>query len=116
MSATDLRADHLAWVETHVRAKHHDLEFLRLSSQSHYSSAGFAFIVIYGVDKDTPRRRAIRAEASELLRKLGYYVELEPGRDVYDIDPCRPISRHEMLAMLASLAKKIGRNDPSNPD
>jgi hypothetical protein len=71
-----------------------------------------AFILVYGIDDDPTRRRAIRAEAGQLLRRLGYRVELEPGRDVYDLCPYRPTSAHEELRMLALLqAALTGKGD-----
>ena len=76
---------------------------LRLTGQVHYGYRGFAFIVIDGVEENTSRRRAIRAEACKLLEKLGHPVELQPGRDVFWVDPVRPTSQHEAVEMLAQL-------------
>ena len=36
-------------------------------------------------------------------KRRGYAVELEPGRDVYDVRPIRPSSAHEKLRMLRDL-------------
>ncbi|WP_299821473.1 hypothetical protein [uncultured Jannaschia sp.] len=58
---------------------------------------------MFGVDDDRSRRRQIRAEASDMLRRLGYTVEIEAGRDVYDLDPVRPASAHDRLRMLEAL-------------
>jgi hypothetical protein len=104
MHMNDTRFEHLGWVETFLRHKHPDLLHLRLSAPSHYGpSEAVAFVEVHGVDEDRDRRRTIRAQAGELLRRLGYRVELEPGRDVYDIRPNRPESAHEELHMLALL-------------
>lgn len=110
---TDTRIEHLGWIETFLRHKHPDLLQLRLSAQSHYGPPdAVAYILVYGIDEDPNRRRAIRAEAGELLRRLGYRVELEPRRDVYDLCPDRPTSAHEEVRMLAFLqAAMTGKGD-----
>jgi hypothetical protein len=110
---TDTRIEHLGWIETFLRHKHPDLLQLRLSAQSHYGPPdAVAYILVYGIDEDPNRRRAIRAQAGELLRRLGYRVELEPGRDVYDLCPVRPTSAHEEVRMLAFLqAAMTGKGD-----
>lgn len=100
----DNRAEHLAWVETALRREHPDLPDLQLAAQSHYGPPDHvAFVVVHGVDADQGRRRQIRADAGDLLRRIGYRVALDPGRDVYDVDPIRPTSAHEELRMLKSL-------------
>lgn len=105
----DNRAEHLAWVETALRRDHPDLPELRLAAQSHYGAPDHvAFIVVHGVDADQRRRRQIRADAGDLLRRIGYRVALDPGRDVYDVDPIRPDSAHEELRMLQSLRDACG--------
>lgn len=53
-----------------------------------------------GVDSDRTCRRQFPADASDILRCLGYTVDLEPGRDVYDVRPVRPISAHDRMRML----------------
>ena len=82
----DNRAEHLAWVETALRRAHSGLPDLRLAAQSHYGPPDHvAFVVVHGVDADQKRRRQIRADAGDLLRRIGYRVALDPGRDVYDL-------------------------------
>jgi len=103
MTGQDLRALHLGWVETFLRCHNKDLPQLWLTGQSHYAPGGFAFVVVDGVEDDTPRRRAIRSEAAEMLVRLGHPVELQSRRDVYNIDPERPLSRHEEMQMLSAL-------------
>ena len=44
-----------------------------------------------GGGEDRDRRRRVRAEASDLQQRLGYTVELEPKRNVYDLAPRRPV-------------------------
>lgn len=104
---TDIRARDLGQVETYLRRQHPDLPRLRLIAQCHYSSSGFAFIVIFGVDDDKLRRRFVRAEASKLLQDMGHVIDLEPGRDVYELDPERPRSMHEELAFLAAVRGRV---------
>ena len=104
MTNIDRRAEHLGWIEAAVRAVNPDLPRLALCVQSHYGPPdAVAFVAVCGVDDDCTRRRAIRAEAGELLRRLGYHVGLEPGRDVYDIQPDRARSSHDALDMIARL-------------
>lgn len=104
MTDTDRRSAHLGWIETALRVAHPDLPGLAIAGQAHYGPPDrLTFVDVSGVDGDRPRRRKIRNEASGLLRRLGYTVELEPGRDVFDIDPIRPASAHERLRMLGDL-------------
>lgn len=107
---SDGRDIHLGWVKTYVRSTCPVLPSLMLIGQAPYGSPGFAFIDVYGVDKDRSRRRRIRADATQLLIRLGHSVELE-GRDIFDIDPVRPRSRHEALSMLAALKRKLKPGD-----
>jgi hypothetical protein len=113
MHMNDTRSEHLGWVETALRRNHPDLPRLRLLAQSHYGpTEAVAFVEVHGVDEDRDRRRTLRAQAGDLLRRLGYRVEFEPGRDVYDIRPYRPQSAHEELHMLALLqAAMTGKAD-----
>jgi hypothetical protein len=105
----DNRAWHLGWVETALRRENPDLPDLRLAAQSPYGPPDHvAFVVIHGVDEDQKRRRSIRADAGDLLRQIGYRVALDPGRDVYDVDPIRPDSAHEEVRMLQSLRDACG--------
>ena len=57
----DNRAIDLGRVETFLRGKYADLPNLRLLGQAHYSASSFALIVVFGVDDDAARRRAIHA-------------------------------------------------------
>lgn len=107
MTNSDLRARHLGWVEAYLRIENPDLPDLWLTGQFHYRSPGFAFIVIHGVDTDTPRRRALRSLACNLLGKLGHKVELQARRDVFILDPERPRSSHELMDALSELRKSI---------
>ena len=101
MHTNDAPAEHLGWIEVALRAANPDLPHLRISAQSHYGHPDhLAFIDVYGVEDDCSRRRQLRAEASDLLRRLGYTVEIEPGRDVYDVTPHRPVSAHDEIRML----------------
>ncbi len=104
MHENDRRPEHLGWIETALRATHPDLPGLRVSGQSHYRQSNrIAFVDVFGIDGDHIRRRQIRAEASDMLRQLGYAVEIEPGCDVYDLTPIRPVSAHDSLWMLRHL-------------
>ena len=104
MTENDNRYEHLGWVEAALQAAHPDFPRLRIWGQSHYGPRDrIAFILVYGVDDNRARRRRIRADASDMLRRLGYTVELEPGRDVYDLKPNRPDSAHDRFRMLQDL-------------
>lgn len=108
MRQNDNRPEHLAWIESALRRAHPDLHELRLSAQSHYGKPdAVAFVEIFGVDADRDRRRKVRGEAGNLLRALGYRVDLVPGRDVYDVRPNRPTSAHDELDMLRRLQEAI---------
>lgn len=105
----DNRAEHLAWVETALRRDHPDLPYLRLAAQSHYGAPDHvAFVLVHGVDADQNRRRQIRADAGDLLRRIGYRVALDPGRDVYDLKSILPTSAHDELRMLQCLHEACG--------
>ena len=105
----DNRAEHLAWVETALRRAHSGLPDLRLAAQSHYGPPDHvAFVVVHGVDADQKRRRQIRADAGDLLRRIGYRVALDPGRDVYDLRTILPTSAHDELRMLQCLREACG--------
>lgn len=100
----DNRAAHLESIETALRRDNPDLPNLHLIAQSHYGPPDrIAFVEVHGVSEDRDRRRQIRAEASDLLGRLGYQVEIEPGRDVYDILPEAPVSAHDAVGMLQKL-------------
>ncbi|SEL62978.1 hypothetical protein SAMN05444413_11250 [Roseivivax marinus] len=104
MQKVDRRSEHLGWIETALRAGNPDLPNLALFGLAHYGpSHCLAFVVVSGVARDQVRRRQLRTEANDLLRRLGYAVEIEPGRDVYDLVPIRPASSHERLRMLRDL-------------
>jgi hypothetical protein len=38
---------------------------------------------------------------------MGHVIDLEPGRDVYELDPERPRSMHEELAFLAAVRGRV---------
>ena len=104
MDQEDNRAEHLGWIEVALRCKYVDLPFLRFTAQSLYGLPDrIAFVEVHGIEENRVRRRQIRADADDLLRRLGYCVELEPGRDVYDVRPVRPVSAHDALQMLQCL-------------
>lgn len=110
MHIQDKRSEHLGWIEVELRTAHPDLPGLALSGQAHYGPADrLAFIEIYCVDHDRIRRRQIRADSANLLRRLGYTVEIEPGRDVYDMVPTRPLSAHDAIRMLQCLHEAYRR-------
>ena len=111
------RYDKLAWVETALRYENRDLEDLRLGAQSHYGpQEGFAFIEVYGVDDDQERRRSLREDAANWLRKIGCDVDLVPGRDVYNVTPETPRSFHEELQMLFALREAVRRANAEPAD
>jgi hypothetical protein len=104
MNRIDKRSEHLGWVETALQAANPTFPDLSICGQSHYGPSNrFAFIDVFGVDQDRFRRRQIRLEANDMLRCLGYAVELEPGRDVYGVTPLRPTAEHDRMRMLQSL-------------
>ena len=104
MDRNDKRPKHLGWIEAALQAANPDLLGLQISGQSHHGAFDrFAFVDVFGVDHDRTRRRKIRAEASDMLRRFGYAIEIEPGRDVYDLEPIRPTSAHDRLRMLQCL-------------
>ena len=119
MTDFDERPEHLGWVEAALQTANPGLPELRISAQSHYRSRNcIAFVNIFGVDENTHLRRKLRADANALLKGLGYLVEIEPGRDIYDIEPNRPASAHERLRMLACLraSSKISPSLPVRSD
>lgn len=104
VTSYDKRPEHLGWVEVALQTANPGCPELRISAQSHHGSRDrIAFVDIFGVDDDTLLRRKLRADASALLMWLGYTVEIEPGLDIYDIEPIRPASAHERLRMLECL-------------
>ena len=110
MHTKDRRPEHLGWIEVALRAASPDLPHLRISAQSHYGPPDrIAFVDVLGVEDDRTRRRQIRADAGDLLRRLDYAVGLEPGRDVYDVAPIRPVSAHDEIRMLRCLHAACGR-------
>ncbi|WP_139307540.1 hypothetical protein [Rhodovulum sp. ES.010] len=107
-TAQDTRVEDLSLVQVEMQARHPDLD-LGFCAQCHYGPPNFAFLVVYGVDHDTPRRRAIRAEATGLLERLGHRVELQPGRDVYCLDPWAPEGAHERMKMLLGIRTRLAQ-------
>ncbi|MFZ3581411.1 hypothetical protein ACOI1H_04460 [Loktanella sp. DJP18] len=111
MKKIDQRCEHLGWAEVALQTANPDLPALQISAQAHYGSSDcVAFVDVYGVDHDRIRRRQIRSEASDLLRQLGYRVEIEPGRDICDLEPIRPGSAHDRIHMLKLLRSVCGQN------
>src|SRR6056297_4105399 len=83
MQMKDRRSEHLAWVETALQVSNPDLPYLRIWGQSHYGACDrLAFIDVFGIDDDRARRRQVRAEADNMMRRLGYAIGIESGRDV----------------------------------
>lgn len=108
MQEAEYRDEHLGWVEVALRATNPDLPGLRIAAQCHYGPINtIAFIEVFGVDHDRDRRRALRKDAGDMLVALGYKVVLEPGRDIYFVDPVRPQSAHDRLEMLARLRSRL---------
>lgn len=104
MHTKDERPEHLGWAEQALRAANPDLPHLRILAQSHYGPPDrIAYVEVLGVDSDRTRRHQIRADASNILRRLGYTVDLEIGRDVYDVAPVQPTSAHDQIRMLRHL-------------
>ncbi|KKM26186.1 hypothetical protein LCGC14_1587280 [marine sediment metagenome] len=104
MHQEDRLPEHLGWIEAVLRTGSPDLPRLRICAQSHYGPPDrIAFVDVYGVEDDRNRRRQIRTEANDLLRRLGYVVEIESGRDIYDVRPIRPVSAHDEIRMLRCL-------------
>lgn len=90
-------------MEVALRAANPDLPHLRISAQSHYGPPDrIAFVEVFGLVSDRTRRQ-LRADASVILRRLGYTVDLEIGRDVYDVAPVQPASAHDRMRMLQRL-------------
>ncbi|WP_132599116.1 hypothetical protein [Rhodovulum adriaticum] len=106
----DTRVEDLSLVQVEMQARHPDLD-LGFCAQCHYGPPNFAFLVVYGVDHDTARRRAIRAEATGLLERLGHRVELERGCDVYCLDPRAPEGAHERMEMLRRIRSGLAEAD-----
>ena len=106
----DFRHEYLGLVEAVLRSENPDLEHLCLRGQVHYGDQDrMCFIEVWGCDEDTPRRRAIRAKAGEMLGLLGIVVKNE-GRDIFDIEPKRPKSSHEALRFIDKFRKMTGAN------
>lgn len=104
MHTEDERREHLGWVEVALRTAGPDLVHLQIPTQLHYGpSDRIAFVEVFGVDSDRTRHRQIRADASDILRRLGYTVDLEIGRDVYDVAPVQPASAHDRMRRLQRL-------------
>lgn len=92
MQLQDTRPDRFGRPQTALRAANRYLPHLRVYAQAHVGpSHRIAFVVVHGVAENRDRRRRVRAEASDLLQRLGHTVELEPKRDVYDVAPRRSV-------------------------
>lgn len=100
----DPRPEHLGWIETALRAANPDLPYLRISAQSHFGPHDrVAFVTVLGLGENRDRCHRLRMQACDLLGQLSYTVELEHGRDVYDLTPTRPKSAHQEIQMLLCL-------------
>ncbi|WP_238368629.1 hypothetical protein [Mesobacterium pallidum] len=92
MQTQDTRPDRFGQSQTALRAANRDLPHLRIYAQAHVGPPNrIAFVVVHGVGEDRDRRRRVRAEAGDLLQRLGYTVELEAKRDACDMAPRRPV-------------------------
>jgi hypothetical protein len=101
MHGTDAHSEQLGWTEIALWAMNPDLPHLRIYAWSHYGPPDrIAFVSVYGTGGDRTRRQQIRTGVNDMLRRLRYAVELEPGRDIHDVTPRRPTSAHDELRML----------------
>ena len=116
MYPQDPRPEHLGWIETALRVANPDLPRLRITAQSHFGPhERIAFVAVHGLSKDRDRGARLRLEADKLLHRLGYTVELEYGRDVYDVAPSRPASAHDEIRMLRCLRAACEASDAPRP-
>ena len=60
-----------------------------MSARAHYGEPGLAHLHIYGVEGDRERRSRLMKFATAWLLERGISIELQEGRDVYDIRPWR---------------------------
>ena len=92
MQTQDTRPDRFGRFQNALRATNCDLQHLRIYAQTNVGPLNrIALVVVHGGGEDRDRRRRVRAEANDLLQRLGYTVELEPKRNVYDVAPRRPV-------------------------
>ncbi|WP_156102823.1 hypothetical protein [Thioclava atlantica] len=78
----------LGELETLLRARNPDLD-LFVSALAHYGEPGLAQLHLYGVEDDHERRSRLMKFAIAWLLERGISIELQEGRDVYDIPPWR---------------------------
>ncbi|WGT51370.1 hypothetical protein [Thioclava nitratireducens] len=78
----------LGELETLLRARNPDLD-LFVSALAHYGEPGLAQLHLHGVDSDRERRSRLLKYATAWLLERGISIELQEGRDLYDIRPWR---------------------------
>ncbi|OOY21941.1 hypothetical protein BMI86_05210 [Thioclava sp. DLFJ5-1] len=78
----------LGELETLLRADNPDLN-LFVSALAHYGDPGLAQLHLYGVEGDHESRSRLMKFATAWLLERGISIELQEGRDVYDIRPWR---------------------------
>ncbi|OOY26344.1 hypothetical protein BMI90_18265 [Thioclava sp. L04-15] len=71
-----------------LRARNPDLDIF-VSALAHYGEPGLAQLHLYGVEDDHQRRSRLMKFAIAWLLERGISIELQEGRDVYDIRPWR---------------------------
>lgn len=86
--ARDQRPRALGELEALLRAGNPDLN-LFVSALAHYGNPGLAQLHLYGVEDDHERRSRLMKFATAWLLERGLSIELQEGRDVYDIRPWR---------------------------
>ncbi|QPZ90096.1 hypothetical protein [Thioclava electrotropha] len=78
----------LGELEALLRAGNPDLN-LFVSARAHYGEPGLAHLHLYGIEDDHERRSRLMKFATAWLLERGISIELQEGRDVYDIRPWR---------------------------
>ncbi|PWE48294.1 hypothetical protein DEM26_19155 [Thioclava sp. NG1] len=78
----------LGELETLLRTRNPDLD-LFVSALAHYGEPGLAQLHIYGVEGDRELRTRLMKFATAWLLERGISIELQEGRDLYDIRPWR---------------------------
>ncbi|OWY11360.1 hypothetical protein B6V74_04980 [Thioclava sp. F42-5] len=75
-------------LEALLRAGNPDLN-LFVSALAHYSEPGLAHLHLHGVEGDRELRSRLMKFATAWLLERGISIELQEGRDLYDIRPWR---------------------------
>ena len=75
-------------LESLLRAGNPDLN-LFVSALAHYGEPGLAQLHLHGVEGDRERKSRLMKFATVWLLERGISIELQEGRDVYDIRPWR---------------------------